>query len=72
MTGRNDAAVKELQQALKIDPQDASARTHLARVYQAMGRNDEAKAELSTAGNLNEQTDESLTDIINRPPTLAP
>ncbi len=72
MTGRNDAAVKELQQALKIDPLDVSAHKQLARVYQAMGRKDEAKDEFSAAGIPSQQTEETLTDKINRPPTLAP
>ena len=71
MTGHKDDAVKEFQRALELDNQDPSTHFHLAKLYQSMGRTDEAKAEFSAASKLNRQANEALTRKISEPPSPA-
>jgi tetratricopeptide (TPR) repeat protein/DNA-binding winged helix-turn-helix (wHTH) protein len=43
--GRDDAAAREYQRVLTLNPNHALARFHLARAYQHLGRNEEARRE---------------------------
>ncbi|PYV07198.1 MAG: hypothetical protein DMG26_00980, partial [Acidobacteria bacterium] len=44
-----DDALKRLQQALRLNPAEATARIDLATVYQARGQMDQALRELNLA-----------------------
>jgi len=60
--GRNADALHELKAALKLDPDDMNAHWRLARLYQAMGNKDEAKAEFDKASNLHKARNNALLD----------
>ena len=51
-------ALRELTTAAKLDPNDVDAHWRLGRLYRAMGRKDEAKAEFDKASSLNKARDE--------------
>lgn len=58
--GHNEDALRELEVAEKLQPTDVNVHWRLARLYRAMGRREEAKAEFDKASKLNKQADESL------------
>lgn len=58
--GRNDDALRELQAAAKVKDDEVNIHWRLARLYRAMGRKDEAKAEFDKASKLNKAVDEEL------------
>jgi tetratricopeptide (TPR) repeat protein len=67
--GRNDEAVKELLKAIALDPADVSPHWRLAKLYQSMGRKEEAKAQFDIAGAVNQQKRRPLTqEIVEAPP----
>jgi Tfp pilus assembly protein PilF len=58
--GKNDAAVRELKLAIKLAPNDIKAHYRLARLYQAMGRKQEASLEFEKTKTLTEAADETV------------
>lgn len=59
-TEHNDDALHEFLAAEKEVPDDVNVHWRLARLYRAMGRKDEAKAEVDKASTLNKQADDAL------------
>ena len=57
---RKVEALRELTIAAKYDPNDVNVHWRLARLYRAMGKKEEAKAEFDKASSLNKQADEDL------------
>lgn len=73
--GKNEAALAELQRAVKLDPSEASAHWRLARLYRAMGRTQDAQAEFEKTKRVNQAEDERLLKMMSAPPgkqSLAP
>jgi Tfp pilus assembly protein PilF len=58
--GKNEAAATDLERAIAKDPEEVDAHWRLARLYQAMGKKDEARAEFARASSLHQKADESL------------
>ena len=58
--GKNDAALKELRHAIKLAPSDIKAHYRLARLYQTMGRKQEATLEFEKTKTLTKAADESV------------
>jgi tetratricopeptide (TPR) repeat protein len=59
-TGRKEDALRELTAAEKLTPGDVNVHWRLGRLYRALGKTDEAKAEFEKAGKLNKAADEDL------------
>ena len=74
--GEKEDALRELEMAAKIIPNDVDVHWRLGRLYRTMGRKDEAKAEFDKAGQINKAADQSLFDKINKsrahPPQAQP
>jgi hypothetical protein len=51
---RNAEAAKDLEAAAKADPTEASTHFLLAKTYRALGRTEEAQAEMQTFSKLEE------------------
>ncbi len=70
--GRNNDALRELESAEKLQPNDVNVHWRLARLYRTLGRKEEAKAEFDKASKLNKAADEDLYKKIangqKRPP----
>jgi tetratricopeptide (TPR) repeat protein len=62
--GLKDAALKEFQVAARLTPHDPAVHWRLARLYQAMGRKVEAKAEFEKTRTLRKAEDQSVADKI--------
>ena len=58
--GKNEAAAADLERAIAMDPSGVDAHWRLARLYQAMGKKEEARAEFAKAASLHQKKDESL------------
>ena len=58
--GHNDAAVRELNLAVKLSPNDIRAHYRLARLYQSIGRKQEASAEFEKTKTLTTAVDETV------------
>ena len=58
--GKNDAAVRELKLAIELAPNDIKAHYRLARLYQTMGRKQEASAEFEKTKTLTKAADETV------------
>ncbi len=58
--GNNSAALRELEQAEKLIPDDVNVHWRLGRLYRAMDRKEEARAEFDKASKLNKAADEDL------------
>jgi tetratricopeptide (TPR) repeat protein len=68
--GKNDEAVVDFQRAIAMDPNGVDAHWRLARLDQAMGKTDAARAEFAKARALHEKEDKSLVQRLT-PPTPA-
>jgi Tfp pilus assembly protein PilF len=66
--GRNADALRELEKAAAIQPNDVKAHWRLARLYRSMGKTAEANAELTRTKNMKEAADEGLIKAISRVP----
>ncbi|HWC15791.1 MAG TPA: tetratricopeptide repeat protein [Terriglobales bacterium] len=64
--GRNDDAIRELKLATTLAPNDVKAHYRLARVYQTMGRKEEAKVEFDKTQSLTKAGDDSLLKQLNK------
>ena len=58
--GRNEDALRELNQAAKLRPEDVNVHWRLGRLLRTMGRKQEAQLELEKAKSLNKAADEEL------------
>lgn len=58
--GHNEEALRELETAAKLKPDEVNVHWRLARLYRTMGRTEDARAEFDKASKLNKQADESL------------
>lgn len=65
---QNEQAVADFRRAIEMDPSEVDAHWRLARLYQSMGKKEEAKAEFAKASRLHEQKDEALVRQISGPP----
>ena len=63
--GRHEDALREMLAAAKLDPEDVNVHWRLGRLYRAMGKTDESKAEFEKASSLNKATDTALVDKIS-------
>jgi len=71
--GRNQDALSELEIAGRLKPDEVNVHWRLGRLYRALGRKDESKAEFDKASTLNKDADEDLYKKINNgPPRPAP
>ena len=59
--GRRDAALRELKVAAKLSPNDVNPHWRLARLYQVMGRKEEANAEFQKTSSLTKAADDSVS-----------
>jgi len=58
--GRRDDALRELSVAAKLAPEDVNVHWRLGRLYRAMGKKDEAKAEFDKASSITRAADNAL------------
>ncbi len=63
--GRNEQAMHELELAEQLKPDEVNVHWRLARLYRALGRKEEAKAEFDKASKLNKAADEDLYRKMN-------
>jgi len=59
-TADQAGAIRELTKTVELEPDNVNAHFRLARIYQSMGKRDEAKVEFAKASSLNKKTDEGL------------
>jgi tetratricopeptide (TPR) repeat protein len=64
--GRKDDALREMQSAVRLAPDDVNAHWRLGRLYRSMGKMEEAKAEMAKATNINRAADEDLAHKMGR------
>jgi tetratricopeptide (TPR) repeat protein len=64
-TGRNEDALRELMLAAKLAPDDTNVHWRLARLYQAMGKKDESKAEFAKTSSLHKSINDDLLNKMN-------
>jgi len=57
---RNAEALRKFQTAVKLAPDDVNVHFRLGRLYRAMGRTDEAKAEFAKTSSLHKATNDAL------------
>jgi Flp pilus assembly protein TadD len=69
--GQNEEAVANFQHAIQLDPDEADAHWRLARLYQAMGKKEQASAELATVNKLHKVKDEGLVRQISGPAAVS-
>jgi tetratricopeptide (TPR) repeat protein len=58
--GDNEEALREFKAASQLDPTDVQVHWRLARLYQSMGKREEAKAEFAKTKSLNKAADETV------------
>jgi len=59
-TGQPEPAIQELNQTIVLEPDNVAAHFRIAKLYQSIGKRDEARAEFAKASSLNKKTDEGL------------
>ncbi|MDE3201721.1 MAG: tetratricopeptide repeat protein [Acidobacteriota bacterium] len=64
--GENANALRELQEAEKLMPDDVNVHWRLGRLYRTLGRKEEARIEFDKASKLNKKADEDLYQKIAR------
>ncbi len=64
-SNRVSDAVRELEMAVLLDPVDEESHFQLAKIYELMGRRDDAGIELANARQLTSQTHEPLEQVID-------
>jgi tetratricopeptide (TPR) repeat protein len=65
--GRNQDALRELETARRLRPEEVNVHWRLGRLYRTMGRKEEAKIELDKASKLNKAVDDDLIRKISGP-----
>jgi tetratricopeptide (TPR) repeat protein len=63
---RHEDALREFQTAAKLNPLDVNAHYRLARLYQAMGRKDEAKVEFDKTSSLHKAENATVFEQLDR------
>jgi tetratricopeptide (TPR) repeat protein len=63
--GRREDALRELKVAARLSPADVKVHWRLARLYQAMGRKDEAEAEFQKTKTLTKAANDSVSQKID-------
>lgn len=58
--GRKENALRDFKAALRLNPDDVQIHWRMARLYQSMGRREEAKAEFAKTKSLNKAADQSV------------
>jgi tetratricopeptide (TPR) repeat protein len=64
-SGRQAEALRELNAAVKLTPDDVNVHWRLGRLLKGMGKRDEAKAEFEKASSLHKATDDALLIRMN-------
>ena len=64
--GRHEDALREFKTAASLNPEDVNAHYRLARLYQAMGRKDEAKAGFDKTGSLHKAENATVFEQLDR------
>jgi tetratricopeptide (TPR) repeat protein len=64
--GRREGALREFQTAARLNPEDVNAHYRLARLYQAMGRKDEAKVEFDKTNSLHKAENATVFEQLYR------
>ena len=62
--GRKGDAANELHKAIALDPKDVSPHWRLGKLYQSMGKKDEAKQEFAIASAMTKENDKPLAQEI--------
>jgi tetratricopeptide (TPR) repeat protein len=70
--GQNDDALREFAAAMKSDPGDAETYLQIAKLFQTIGKRDEANAAVDKAGSLPSRRPASLQEMIDSIETPAP
>ncbi|MGB7189772.1 MAG: tetratricopeptide repeat protein [Acidobacteriaceae bacterium] len=63
--GRKENALGDFKAALRVNPNDVQIHWRMARLYQSMGRREEAKVEFAKTKNLNKVADQSVLNKLN-------
>ena len=63
--GRNNEALDQYLEAVKLDPKDSDPHWRLSRLYQAMGQTDKARAESVLVSKMKKQAYQSLYQQIS-------
>jgi len=63
--GRNPQALEELRTAARLAPDDYNVHFRLARLYRALGRMDDARAEFDKTSSLHKAANDALLDRMN-------
>ncbi len=63
-TGRKEDAANELLKAIALDPKDVSPHWRLGKLYQSMGKKEQAKVEFEIASAMTKQNDKPLSQEI--------
>ena len=61
---RNDEAERALLKAIELDPKSVAPHWRLAKLYQTMGKKDEAKVEFAKASSMNKEASQALHEKI--------
>jgi Flp pilus assembly protein TadD len=69
--GKNDEAAADFRQAIQLEPDGVDAHWRLARLDQATGKTEEARAEFAKARALHEKQDKGLVQQLTPPPSGA-
>jgi tetratricopeptide (TPR) repeat protein len=64
--GRREDGLRELKAAARLVPDDVNVHWRLARLYQAMGRKDEAKVEFEKTNSLHKATEATVLKQLHR------
>jgi tetratricopeptide (TPR) repeat protein len=64
--GHNEVALREFQEAAKLSPGDVNAHYRLARLYQSMGRKDEAKVEFDKTSSLHKAENATIFEELDK------
>jgi tetratricopeptide (TPR) repeat protein len=64
--GRREDALSEFKLAAKLNPSDVNAHWRLARLYQAMGRKDEAKLEFDKTSSLHKAENATIFEQLHK------
>jgi tetratricopeptide (TPR) repeat protein len=62
---RKDEALREMKEAARLAPEDVNVHWRLGRLYRAMGKKDESKAEFDKASSITRAADDALIDKIS-------
>ena len=65
--GQNEEAVANFQRAIELDPDEVDAHWRLAKLYQSMGKKEQAGTELATVNKLHKVKDEGLVRQMSGP-----